>query len=539
MRRGARLGLCAVLLGCSAAEGGTTGSTSGPGGSSSTGAATTANAASTGAPSSTTSPTGGATEAATTNDPATSATSVTSATSAAASSGASTGEASSGTASSGDPSSGSTSGGGVVALQIEPPEVTVQVKSGWSFPVDFKVSGIDGGGDPVAVEGSWAIDDPALGEITAFGGSFQARNTAAGTATITASAAGLEASAQVTVELVKDAPSCPPRPPLTLGEPAPGMFRKLVAPEYEGTGVYHAIYLPPDWQPGRRYPVIVESPCNTYAPFTGKVDDATLGYNLAGCRSYIWIVVPYIQAQANLDYGWGEVPTTLAYWKANVARALADYGGDPGAVIVTGFSRGAIGASFVGLSDDAVADLWLGFYMHSHADVVSNLTPDKGAGSATRMQRVRGRASLLSWGAAGDGGAVNSLKGVDLLTSFGYPVATLAVPNVGHTDVWMADDAASRQAVQAWLFDTVAARTGTHAIAGRVVDGDGQGVPSATITSGARAAQTDAHGYYALRGLVPGVRAVACAHPQLTCSPGQEVDISAGDAQGIDFAASP
>lgn len=537
MTTAARLCLCAALSGCTTGEGATTGPTSSPGESSSTSTANPTDATQGGEPTTMTSAPSGDTEPGTATGAAM--TSTGAASTGAASTGATSTGGSSGTSSSGGTSGGSSGDGGIVALAVEPKQVTVSVKSGWSFPVEFKVSGVDGGGEAVAVAASWTIDDTGLGEITAFGGTFQARNTAAGGATITASAAGLQASAQVTVELVADAPTCPPRPPLTLGEPAAGTFRKQVAPEYEGTGVYHAIYLPPDWQPGRRYPVIVESPCNKYGSFTGKVDDATLGYHLAGCRSYIWIVVPYIQAQANLDYGWGEVPTTLAYWRTNVARALADYGGDPGAVIVTGFSRGAIGASFVGLSDDEVADLWLAFFMHSHADVLSNLTPDKGAGSATRMQRVRGRASFLSWGAAGDGGAVNSLKGVDLLTSFGYPVATLAVPDVGHTDVWMEADAASRQTVQAWLFAAVAARTGTHAIAGRVVDGGGQGVADATITSGARAVRTDAHGYYALRGLVPGLRGVSCAHPQWTCSPGQEVDISAGDAQDVDFTASP
>ncbi|WAS90720.1 carboxypeptidase-like regulatory domain-containing protein [Nannocystis punicea] len=488
-------------------------------------------------PSSATSPTSAATTSTTSTgdeqpDPTTSTTSTTS------SSASPTTTTS--TLTSDDPSTSttdSTADDSIVALQIDPPQLVVTVASGWSFPQQFTVVGLTQDDTPVPVDAQWSLDAPALGTITRHGGAFQASNTAAGSATITAGAAGLEATAQVTVELAGDFPGCPPRPPLTDGEPTPGAFVKVVAPEYQGTGVYHGLYLPPDWQPGRRYPVIVESPCNQYDDFTGKVDDAALGYHLGGCRHFVWLVLPYLENGANLDYGWGDVPATIAYWQTNVARTIEAWGVDSGAVVVAGFSRGAIGTSFIGLHNDGIADAWLGFVMHSHADVVTPLTPDQGAGSAARMERVRGRASWLSWGAAGDGGAANSLKGVDLLGSFGYPVTTLAVPGVGHTDAWLADDAASRQTAQQWLFATVAARPGTHAIRGRVVDGGGQGVADARIASGARVAWTDAHGHYALLGLVPGLREVACTHPELTCSKSQTIDITADHADDVDFVA--
>ena len=75
-------------------------------------------------------------------------------------------------------------------------------------------------------------------------------------------------------------------------------------------------------------------------------------------------------------------------------------------------ARGGIGASYVGLFDEAIADAWLGFFMFSHADVPgSTLTPDQGAGAMARMSRVAGRASLLAWGAAGGGGAGNKREG--------------------------------------------------------------------------------------------------------------------------------
>lgn len=445
-----------------------------------------------------------------------------------------------GTSSGGDTSSGadpSSTGAAALTLRISPASATVTVASGWSHPQRFVAELVDADMNATPVAAEWALGDPALGWITAHGGSFEADNTAAGVAQISATHLGLAAVAELKVEQLGDHPGCPPLPPLTDGAPSPGAYVKVVAPEYAGKGVYHGLYLPPDWQPGRRWPVIVESPCNKYQGFLGKVDDTRLGYHLAGCRSFIVVVFPYIQADANLDSGWGDVPAAVAYWDLNLRRTLAEYGGDPGSVIGAGFSRGAISTSYVGLNSELIADHWLGFFMHSHADVITNLTPDQGAGSAVRMGRVDGRAALLSWGAAGDGGMANSQKGVALLTANGDPVTTLAVPGVGHTDAWMIDDPVARASAQDWLFATVAARPGTHTIRGRVTDPNGDGVADATIAVGEfHVARSDSAGYYALRGLLPGAKLVACSHAQLECA-AQAVVLADVDL-ALDFAAS-
>ena len=47
-------------------------------------------------------------------------------------------------------------------------------------------------------------------------------------------------------------------PLLTKGKPAAGKRVKQTHPGWEYTQVYHVIYLPKDWNPGKRYPVIVE-----------------------------------------------------------------------------------------------------------------------------------------------------------------------------------------------------------------------------------------------------------------------------------------
>lgn len=420
-------------------------------------------------------------------------------------------------------------------LRVEPAQAQVVVASGWSFPARFTAVLDDGDDTPVVA--AWTVDDAALGRITRYGGTFAARNTAGGSVQISAEYDGQIATAYVEVVVLDDHPVCPPRPPLTEGAPTPGQFIKVVAPEYEGTGVYHGVYLPPDWTPERRYPVIVESPCNTYGQFTGKVDDTRMGYHWTGCRDYVWIVMPYILNDANLNSGWGDTPATLEYWRTNVPRTIAAVGGDPGAVVVTGFSRGALGAGWIGLQDDGIADAWAGFYLHSHADAPGNgITPDGGANSPARMMRVAGRTSLVSWGAAGDGGMTNSVKGADLLTMLGSPVETFAVPGVGHTEVWMIDDSVSRETVQDWLFATIAARPGTGAVYGRVTDLQGDGVPGVRVESGPLHWDvSDAEGYYGLRGLLQGTRAVSCTAPG--CGAPIMVDVGDVDVEDADFVA--
>ena len=86
-------------------------------------------------------------------------------------------------------------------------------------------------------------------------------------------------------------------PVMTEEAPMPGKRVCQVAPEYEGTQVYHTLYLPTDWQKGKTYPVLVEYTGNK-APFcgsTGEVKGSNLGYGLSGGKGFIWVSMPYIQ----------------------------------------------------------------------------------------------------------------------------------------------------------------------------------------------------------------------------------------------------
>ena len=64
-------------------------------------------------------------------------------------------------------------------------------------------------------------------------------------------------------------------PVMTDESPAAGKRVRQVAPEYKGTEVYHALYLPVDWKPGGTYPVIVEYTGNKFPPAREAVRSRT------------------------------------------------------------------------------------------------------------------------------------------------------------------------------------------------------------------------------------------------------------------------
>jgi hypothetical protein len=165
-------------------------------------------------------------------------------------------------------------------------------------------------------------------------------------------------------------------PPLTDQAPQPGKRATVTAPEYAGTKVRHLIALPDDWTPdwqakGKRWPVIAEYTGNYFptSGSTGEVEGAALGYGLARGKA-IWIVLPYVAKDhtKNERTWWGDIDATVGYAKTNLPRICAAFGGDPKKVVLCGFSRGAIGVSFLGLHDDEVARLWCGLWAHDHFD---------------------------------------------------------------------------------------------------------------------------------------------------------------------------
>jgi hypothetical protein len=240
------------------------------------------------------------------------------------------------------------------------------------------------------------------------------------------------------------------------GRPAPGRRLRQTAPEYQGTQVYHVLYLPTDWVAGRRFPLIVEYPGN--GPYrngygdvcTGRVDDCNLGYGLTAGRGFIWVCMPFVNARekTNQLQWWGDVEATVDYCRKTVRRTCTDYGGDPSAVILAGFSRGAIACNYIGLHDDEIAGLWRAFIAHSHYDGVRRwgYAGDDRASAIERLKRLNGRPVFIS-----HEGSVDDTRRYLASTGVEAPFRFEVLNYRNHRDDWVLRDIPERQHLRDWL----------------------------------------------------------------------------------------
>lgn len=266
-----------------------------------------------------------------------------------------------------------------------------------------------------------------------------------------------------------DISSVPPDlevPAITVGQAAAGRRVKQTHPDYRHTQVYHVVYLPEDWQPGNRYPVIVEYAGN--GPYknalgdvsTGFVEGSRLGYGLSAGKGFIWLCLPYLnqKADTNVRQWWGDQPAydpgpTIDYCKKTLPWICEHYGGDPGRVVLAGFSRGAIACNFIGLHDPEIAKLWRGFVAFSHYDGVIESWPypgaDRGAALA-RLKRLGDRPQFIL-GEGGQGGVVATQN---YLQSTGLALDRITFAATGfrnHNDAWILRPSPARKALRKWL----------------------------------------------------------------------------------------
>jgi hypothetical protein len=245
-------------------------------------------------------------------------------------------------------------------------------------------------------------------------------------------------------------------PPMTMDEPAPGKRVRQTLREYRDTEIYHALYLPTDWRQDRRCPVIVEYAGNGayHNEFgdvcTGKVEDCNLGYGVSGGEGLIWVCVPYVSADGkqNQLQWWGDVAATVDYCKKAVRFTCHECGGDPSAVILAGFSRGAIACNYVGLRDDEIAGLWRAFIVHSHYDGVRTwgYAEDDRASALKRLRRLNGRPQFIS-----HEGSIAQTEAYLKSTHVEAPFTFVALPYRNHMDSWVLRDVPERRILREWL----------------------------------------------------------------------------------------
>lgn len=239
-------------------------------------------------------------------------------------------------------------------------------------------------------------------------------------------------------------------PPVTHDAPAPGRRVRMALPKYAGTDIHHVLYLPTDWEEGRKYPVIVEYAGNRWRTSPGTVEGSSLGYGVSGGTGVVWICMPFVDAKngANATTWWGDVEATVDYCKRTVRQICAEYGGDSARVFIAGFSRGAIACNYIGLHDDEIASLWRGFICHSHYDGVRDwgYAGSDRASAAVRLRRLGNRPQFIS--------QEESVDETKAYVTRAFPSGRFtfqALPFPNHTDTWVLRDLPERKEIRKWF----------------------------------------------------------------------------------------
>jgi hypothetical protein len=232
---------------------------------------------------------------------------------------------------------------------------------------------------------------------------------------------------------------------------------------WEAPAVRHTLYLPTDWVPGKRYPVLVEYAGNggyrnAYGDVSeGTVEGSRLGYGISGGRGFIWLCLPFVEVTANGPANaarwWGDLAETKRYCLATLREVVARWGGDEGAVVFCGFSRGSIAANFFGLHDDEIARVWRAFICHSHYDGVNERWPYAGADRVSALARLRRLGDRPQW--ISHEGSVAPIEDWLRRTGVAGRWTFASIPFRNHSPDWTLRDVPARRDVRAWLEDVL------------------------------------------------------------------------------------
>ena len=263
---------------------------------------------------------------------------------------------------------------------------------------------------------------------------------------------------------LRDVPRDLSVPPLSSTQPSPGTRTKLTTATYPEDSVYHILSLPANWQPGQKYPILVEFAGNgNYSNAlgdlsTGKPEGCVIGYGLSGGQDYIWLVLPYVEKRAdgslaNCLQWWGDMAETKQYCLKTIESVCLNYGGDSNRIVLCGFSRGAIGCNFFGLHDDEIAQIWCGFFCHSHYDGVRKW-PYQGSDRAAALTRLKRLGHRPQWISHEESIAdvENYLRSIEI---DGIAVANQCtfekIPFANHSAEWLLCDLPQRESARKWL----------------------------------------------------------------------------------------
>ncbi len=253
-------------------------------------------------------------------------------------------------------------------------------------------------------------------------------------------------------------------PPIPTTAPPASGRRSIM--ESEMSVGSHSVYLPTNWTPNHRWPVLVELPGNGY--FRNELGDTCDGlphhcqfaFGLSGGYGAICLTLPFLDENGCLAPTWwgttqsGKPSKTIKCWNDVIKETCEKYHGDPDRVILVGFSRGSIAVNAVGLSSDEAAGLWKAAVCFSHYDGVGNWPfPKSDAASAIeRLQRLGGKPQFIISESPTEGPALSD-QAREFIEKSGvkgdFTFATTGFLN--HSDQWALRPSPARTQVREWL----------------------------------------------------------------------------------------
>lgn len=315
--------------------------------------------------------------------------------------------------------------------------------------------------------------------------------------------------------------------PAMVNEPPAANLRvKMTPKEYEGTDVYYSLFLPDNHDASLQYPVIVEYTGNKWDKenFSGEVKDANLGYAIAKQLGAIWIVLPYIKDKTSVTKWWGNELETIEFAIKTIKEVCKNYGGNHSEVFICGFSRGAIAVNYLGLHNDEIADVWLGFFSHDHYDGVKvwkgtkwGFPKEKYVSEAMqRLLRLKGRNALISQNVKKRDTTFLTKQyfkthQLDTLGNISYNLIYTKdiIKDIDHphTDKWLLYQSEYANTVYQWFKKTIATKPNTYSVCGSVKTISGEPLQNIMVGSGkTHFTYTNTQGDFCLKGLVGGKR---------------------------------
>ncbi len=186
-------------------------------------------------------------------------------------------------------------------------------------------------------------------------------------------------------------------PEMTEGPPQPGRRVRYRLPG-DDSEVYGAVYLPRDWAPDKRLPVIAEFPGNVFFDArkcwsTGRPEQCVIGYGITRGHGAIWLSLPFVDRTAGTiaesGFGSNDGDDTAEYTVRAIEDVCRRWNGDRANVVLCGFSRGAIACGYIGLRNDGIAPLWRAFVACQHYDG-AGWRQSTMEGAVERARRFRG-----------------------------------------------------------------------------------------------------------------------------------------------------